>query len=171
MEESAKKVYGRYQLPLPWKDTDIRLPFNRSMALKRLQPLKRKFERDASLFALYQDKMDALLQDGYARKIPDEDEVKTQRTWYVPHYSCNVAGKFRVVHDCAAVFGGTPLNENFLQGHDLTNTILSVLLRFRQGKVAFTGDIKSMFFQVKVDPRDCDSLRFLWWSSNDLSKL
>ena len=66
--------------------------------------------------------------------------------------------------------GGTSVNENLLQGPDLTNTLLDVLLRFRQGKVAFTGDIKSMFFQVKVDPRDCDSLRFLWWPSNDLSK-
>jgi len=161
MEESAKKVDGHYQLPLPWKDTDIRLPFNRSMALKRLHSLKRKLERNASLFALYQNSMDALLRDGYARKIPDGDEAKAQRTWYVPHHSSNAAGKFRVVHDCAAVFGGTSLNENLLQGPDLTNTLLGVLLRSSQGKVAFTGDIKSMFFQVKVDPRDCDSLRFL----------
>ena len=36
MEESEKKVEGHYQLLLPWKDTDIRLSFNRSMALKRL---------------------------------------------------------------------------------------------------------------------------------------
>ena len=67
MEESAKKVDGHYQLPLPWKDTDIRLPFNRSMALQRLHSLKRKLERNASLFALYQNSMDALLRDGYAR--------------------------------------------------------------------------------------------------------
>ena len=170
MKESAKKVDGHYQLPLPWKDTGIRLPFNRSMALKRLHSLKRKLERNASLFALYQNSMDALLRDGYARKIPDGDEAKAQRTWYVPHHSCNAAGKFRVVHGCAAVFGGTSLNENLLQVSDLTNTLLGVLLRFRQGKVAFTGDIKSMFFQVNVDPRDCDSLRFLWWPSDDLSK-
>ena len=150
MEESAKKVDGHYQLPLPWKDTDIRLPFNRSMPLKRLHSLKRKLERDASLFALYQDTMEALLRDGYARTFPDGDEAKAQRTWYVPHHSCNAAGKFRPL-----IF-------------DFTNTLLGVLLRFRQGKVAFTGDIKSMFFQVKVDPRDCDSLRFLWWLSNDL---
>jgi len=78
MEELTKKVDGYYQLPLPWKDTDIRHPFNRSMALKRLHSLKRKLERDASLLALYQDTMDALLRDGYARNIPDWDEVKAQ---------------------------------------------------------------------------------------------
>jgi len=46
-----KKIDGHYQLPLPWKDTGIRLPLNRSMALKRLHSLKRKLERNASLFA------------------------------------------------------------------------------------------------------------------------
>ena len=101
--------------------------------------------------------MEALLRDGCAREIPDGNEVKAQRTWYVPHHSCNAAGKFRPL-----IFDFTKVN------FDFTNTLLGVLLRFRQGKVAFTGDIKSMFFQVKVDPRDCDSLRFLWWLSNDL---
>jgi len=44
-----------------------------SMALKRIHSLKRKLERNASLFALYQNSMDALLRDRYARKIPAGD--------------------------------------------------------------------------------------------------
>jgi len=44
MDKAAKKLDGHYLLPLPWKDSGIFLPFNRST--------KRKFERDYSIFAL-----------------------------------------------------------------------------------------------------------------------
>jgi len=80
--------------------------------------------------------------------VPSEEDNKSNRVWYIPHHSCNASGEFRVVHDCAAKFG-TSLNENLLQGPDLTNTLLGVLLRYRQGKVAFTGDIKKHVFPSK----------------------
>jgi hypothetical protein len=32
------------------------------------------------------------------------------------------------------------------------------------------SDIKQMFHQVKVDPKDNDAFRFLWWPDGDLSK-
>ena len=58
--------------------------------------------------------------------------------------------KPRVVFDCAATFGGTSLNKELLQGPDLTNTLLGVLLRFRQGPIAFMTGIEGMFHQVRV---------------------
>jgi len=57
-----------------------------------------------------------------------------------------IRGKFRVAHDCAARYQGVALNDKLLQGPDLTNSLVGVLLRFRQGKIAFTADIKAMFF-------------------------
>ena len=30
--------------------------------------------------------------------------------------------------------------------------------------------MKGMFYQVQVAPNDCDTLRFLWWPNDDLSK-
>ena len=78
--------------------------------------------------------------------------------------------KVRVVFDCAAQFAQTSLNQG-LQGPDLTNRIvgLGVLSRFRQETVGLIADIQSMFHQVRVEPRDCDALRFLWWPRGDLS--
>ena len=71
--------------------------------------------------------------------------------------------------DCAAKHQGTSLNDQLLQGPDLTNNLVGVLTRFRQEPVALMADVESMFHQVHVSPRDCDALRFLWWSNNDLN--
>ena len=47
MDKRAVKVDGNYELPLPLKDEDMRLPNNRVAAVKRLESLVRKFEKNA----------------------------------------------------------------------------------------------------------------------------
>lgn len=79
-------------------------------------------------------------------------------------------GKLRVVFDCGAKFKGTSLNEQLLQGPNLTSSLIGVFLRFRQEPVAFMSDVKSMFYQVRVADEDKDFLRFLWWPNGDLHK-
>lgn len=32
------------------------------------------------------------------------------------------------------------------------------------------ADVEAMFHQVRVQPEDCDALRFLWWPDNDLAR-
>ena len=78
-------------------------------------------------------------------------------------------GKLQVVFDCTARYKGTSLNDQPLIGPDLTNSLLGVLLRFRQEPVSLSLDIEAMF-QVIVDPNDVYNLRFLWWPDDDLSK-
>ena len=51
----------------------------------------------------------------------------------------------------------------------MTKRIVGVLSRFRQEAVGLTADIQSMFHQVRVEPKDCDAVRFLWWPGGDLS--
>ena len=75
-----------------------------------------------------------------------------------------------MVFDCTARYKGTSLNDQPLSGPDLTNSLLGVLLRFRQEPVSLSSDIKAMFHPVLVDPNDVDPLRFLWWPGDDLSK-
>ena len=54
------------------------------------------------------------------------------------------------------------LNSELLQGPDLTNNLVGILLRFRQDPVAVMGDVQSMFHQVRVPVEDRDFLWFLW---------
>lgn len=60
--------------------------------------------------------------------------------------------KIRVVFDCSATYKGQSLNKQLLQGPDLTNRLVGVLLRFRVERVAFMCDIAKMFHQVIVNP-------------------
>ena len=46
------------------------LPNNRVVAERRLVYLKRKFERDAEFFDQYKEKINELLRNGFARKVP-----------------------------------------------------------------------------------------------------
>ena len=67
-----------------------------------------------------------------------------------------------MVFNAAALHDGVSLNNQLYQGPDLTNSLVGVLLRFRQERIAIVADITAMFHQVKVPPKDSDSLRFLW---------
>ena len=87
---------------------------------------------------------------------------------YLPHHpatSPTKPGKVRTVFDAAAECEGTSLNKNLLTGPDVANNLVGVLLRFRQGKIAFAADIEKMFHQIRVREEDQDSLRFLWWTN------
>ena len=49
-----------------------------------------------------------------------------------------------------------------LTGPDLLQSLIHILIRFRQHEYAVSADIEGMFLQVGVIPKDQPSLRFLW---------
>ena len=104
-----------------------------------------------------------------------EDQVaaKSGQLWYIPHHSVyhpKKPNKIRVVFDCSARFGGTSLNDQLLQGSDLTSCLISVLSGFRQQPVAFMRDIDAMFHQVRVCDTQRDFLSFFWWPHGNLDR-
>ena len=174
IKESAKLVQGHLQVALPWKFDEPRLPNNRVLAESRLKLLKKRFERDGDLFKRYKDVINDYLKKGYARKVPDDQlQPENKVVWYLPHHPVvnpKKPKKLRVVFDCAAQYRNTSLNSQLLQGPDMTNSLIGVLTRFRQEPIALTADIEAMFLQVKVDPKDINVLRFLWWPDDDPSQ-
>lgn len=63
-----------------------------------------------------------------------------------------------------------PLCIELLQGPDLTNKLIGVMLRLRQHPITLMTDIEGMFHQVRVAREDVDFLRFLWWSNGVITK-
>ena len=172
MKQSVKQEDKHYILPLPWRPNVILPCDNRDVAERRLASLKKRFLNDKALHQKYTNVMELYLKKGHARKIPLH-EVNTNATkWYLPHHPVlnpQKPSKLRVVFDCAAKSKGVSLNDALMQGPDLVNSLIGVLIRFRKEQVAITADIESMFHQVRVDPLHCHALRFLWWPQGDLS--
>lgn len=101
--------------------------------------LIRKFKKDEVFATEYKGFMDEVIKKGYAEKVPQEQLRRNDgRLWYIPHHGVyhKCKGSIRVVFDCASSFKGTSLNNELLQGPDLANKLIGVLLRFRQENIA-----------------------------------
>ena len=172
-DKTTQIVDGHYQFDIPFKTDPPELPDNKYLAERRLDSLGRRLGRDPDLLTKYKATIEDLLEKGYAEPVPDAElEGDIGTTWYLPHHSVvnPNKSKIRVVFDCSAEYRGTSLNQNVLQGPDLTNGLLGVLLRFRQERIAIMADIEGMFHQVKVTPSHRNVLRFLWWEDGNPSK-
>ena len=68
----------------------------------------------------------------------------------------------RIVFNSSANYMGHGLNEYWAKGPDLLNSLLGVLVRFRENDTALMGDIKKMYHSVKTKPIEQHMHRFLW---------
>ena len=111
---------------------------------------------------------DCVIKDGYAVTVPDGD-TGGGPVWYMPHHGVleEEKGKLRMVFDCLAQSRGVCLNDLLRGGPVLSNPLLEVLCRFREGHVAFTCDVQSMYHRVRVPEADSNLLRFLWFRDDD----
>ena len=111
--------------------------------------------------------MKDLLEKGYARKA--KQSADPGKIWYLPHHGVYNENKekIRVVFDCGAEYRGKTLNAELISGPDLTNQLVGVLNRFREGKIAVTADIEAMYYQVFVKEEHRSMLRFLWWEDDN----
>ena len=137
-------IDGHFQIPIPFKQ-GVSFPNNRQQALQRLKSLRTSLHK-REMFLVYDQEIQSLLRKGYAE--PAADTEASTRVWYLPHHvvlNPKKPGKVRIVFDCAARFLGESLNDKCLSGPDLINSLLHVLIRFRQYNFAFSADIEGMY--------------------------
>ena len=142
-----------YEMPLPLKDSNLKLPNNREMALRRLKHLKRRLTSDAKYSNDYINFMNTVIQNVYAEEAPAiNEEEGNQQVWYIPHhgvYHPKKPNKIRVVFDCSAEFKGDSLNKHLLQRPDMTNRLTGVLSRFRKAKRTLPSCVTSKGCSIK----------------------
>ena len=79
-----------------------------------------------------------------------------------PVLNPNKPGKVRRVCNAASKYKEVCLNDKLLAGPDLLHGLIGTIFRLREGPIALTADIESMFLQVQVPEQDRSCLRFLW---------
>ncbi|GFV82360.1 integrase catalytic domain-containing protein [Trichonephila clavipes] len=127
------RVYGRYEVALPWVLDNKLLSSNRKLAENRLESTKRKLIATGK-FEEYQDVLDLWLSGKIIEEVNDDKENFVH---YLSH---------RPV-----------IKENS------TKVIPNILNRFRKYKNGVISDIEKAFLQIGVREQDREFLRFMWY--------
>lgn len=167
LQGSIKDIGGRYEMALPWKSKDIRLPNNKKSALRSLYANEGRFRVDAVFAQRYQKQVEQLVELKFARKLKLEEarQEPEGRTWYLPHFlveNPNKPEKPRLVFDASRKHEGVSLNDALHKGPDLLMKLPTLITRFREGHIGVSMDIVKMFLQVRVREEDQAALRFVW---------
>ena len=165
MDKHAKLLpNGHYELPLPFRSDNVHMPNNRIQALTLAKAERRRFIKDPKYFEDFQGYMNEIFDGGFAEVVsPQSEAVEEGKEWFLPYhgvYHPRKPGKIRVVFNCSMKHEGCSLNSELLQGPDLMNQLVGVLIRFRKEPVPFMADIDKMFFQVRVPVEQKSFLRF-----------
>lgn len=153
-----KNDKGNWEMPLPFCSSNVSMPNNRSQVVSRLNSLLCSFKRSPQLEKGYFAFMTKVFDRGHATQVPPSElriekgvnEGNTVyadnhgRVWYLPHsrvYYPRKLDQICVVFDSSAEFQGVSLNKELLPGPDQMNSLLGVLVCFRQEDVALMCDV------------------------------
>ena len=169
MKEGVRKVEGHFEAPAPFRKADIDPPDNKGQALKRLFSLKPKMQRNPAFKEEYSANMEKLIS--LRAQKSNSSLSSQQKRWFIPHHAVQAKGKsMRVVFDCSAEYEGFCLNDELLQGPDLINLLVGVLIRFRKEAVALSADLEACYHQINIPPAQRRFFSFLWWLNGDVTK-
>ena len=156
---------GRYEVPLPWKDTHNLLPDNLQLCKRRLHGLLRRLKQTPETLQQYHDIIQDQIKKGIVESVLDSESTSGP-VHYLPHHAVihndKTTTKLRIVYDASARSSGPSLNNCLYTGPKFNQHILDILLRFRTRRIALVADIEKAFLMISVVMKDRDALRFLW---------
>lgn len=164
---------GRYIVSLPLRQSAASLGDSFKMAHKRFLLLENRLTRNPELKQMYVEFMSDYERLGHMSAI-SEDQLASNH-FYLPHHCVTKVedgvSKIRVVFDASASSSnGKSLNSIMMIGPVVQNDLVSILIRFRLHKYAFSTDISKMYRQIRMTERDTH-LQYILWRENPSSKL
>ncbi|XP_033637433.1 uncharacterized protein LOC117298338 [Asterias rubens] len=156
----------RYATPLLRTKDDNKFRATKEAVMQNLKRNERRLQKHPDKAEIHNKLIQTLVDTGFVKIISNEEALKTEESWYIPHHVVEHNGKHRLVFNCSYEYEGKILNNHLLPGPTQGASLLGVFLRFRQHPVAISGDIQAMFHQVRLLPEDKPLLRFVWRKMN-----
>ena len=155
ISESCQKRDSQWMVPYPWKKDPTLLPNNKSLAMKRLESAEKRLKKNPELAAACDKQIKWMSETNFSRKLlKEESEKYTGPVHYIPHHAVirpeSKSTPVRIVFNSSSVYQGHALNDFWLKGPDLLNSLFGVILRFREREVAVMGDISKMYHRVPI---------------------
>ena len=154
------QITGRWLANYPWIIDPRNLSNNRQFALAILTSTEKRMNRNQLYAETYQKQIKDMLDRKVARKVT-EQELREYKgpVFYIAHHDVlspqSASTPMIVVFNSSArTRGGMSLNDCLAKGPCLLNQLLGILLRFRQERFAFIGDIKKMFHSIDIPTQD-----------------
>ncbi len=157
---------SRYSVQLPWKEDHDSLPDNYMNSQARMKGQLRRLKKEPELLKEYDRIIKEQAEQGIIEQVTSLE--KADKVHYLPHQAVvrkdAVTTKVRIVYDASSKGSksDTSLNDCLHVGPSLNPLLYSILIRFRENKVALVADIEQAFLNVEVNEKDRDCLRFLW---------
>ena len=146
IEDSCEKVGDQLLIPYPLKRDPKSLPDNKVQAVQEFQATKWRLVKSPEVLKAYQQHVEEMNELKFARKLSDV-EIKDYKgpVHYVSHHEVLRPEKkstpIRIVLNSSANFKGHYLNDYWMKGPDLLNSLFRVILRFRENAVAISGEL------------------------------
>ena len=159
-----------FRSKLPWKVDKDMLGDNKRVVLGTMNATARRLSKNSSWRATYDEQLRVLVENGFARKITKQEldswTEAGNSIFYIAHQMVEVpenkSTPVRVVFNSSQRFEGRSLNGCLSLGPDTMNNLQGILLRFRENYVAAAGDIRKMFYCVRVSEEDQFMQLWVW---------
>ena len=155
IEEGLEHKDDHWVAQYPWIRDPNQLPDNKEFALRRLKAIEKRLKEDEAQFKKYAEQIDDMISRGVARKLTRKElDEYTGPVHYLSHHEVikpeSTSTPCRIVFNSSAKCNGQSLNDYWAKGPDLMNNLLGIMIRLREGQVAFAGDIRKMYHAIKM---------------------
>ena len=155
IEKFSQKIGTQWLIPYPWKRDPSTLPNNRLQAEKKLEATECRLAKNPEHAKAYDEQMTELTEMNFARKLTKEQMTAYKGPiHYISHHEVVRPEKkttpIRIVFNSSASYQGHRLNDYWIKGPDLLNSLFGVILRFRENEIAVTEDISKIYRRVLI---------------------
>ena len=129
--------------------------------MRRLRLQSSKLAQQPEKAKKYVEVFENMKRNGHGESINENESSANEQNpiHHITHFSRRQ--KFCVVYNGAFGINGISIKDMLYRGQMFLESLVGILIRFQQYGFGVTGDIKNMLFQVKINPRDRNMLRFL----------